>query len=815
MRWSSLRSILFIGAVSFLALILPGGSGEAAAGDITTVAGGGVGDGGPAVDAFFRSFNGVDVDAAGNIYIADRLDCRIRRIDTAGTITTVAGIGACGLGGEGDGGPATSASLTPPWDIALDAAGNLFIAEGVRIRRVDTGGIITTIAGGGVNFPGDGGPATDASLGEATGVDVDAAGNVYIGNFTHCPIRRVDTSGIITTVAGSGAFGTGCGFGGDGGPASAALLGHGPRGVAVDAAGNLYIADTRNSRIRRVDTSGIITTVAGAGFCPFGGDGGPATSACLNRPFGVAVDAAGKLYIADTRNCRIRRVDTTGIIDTVAGSFACTFGGDGGPASSAFLRFPASVAIDSAGNIFISGGCRLRRVDTGAIITTVAGRGVCGFGGDGGPATSAMLGQAEGVAVDDLGNIYIADGPNCRVRGVDTSGVITTVAGDGVCGFAGDGGPATSARLSSPQDVAVDAVGNLYIADFGNCRVRRVDTSGIISTVAGSGLCFSLVGDGGPATSAGLERPIAVTIDTAGNLYIVELTSCQVRRVDSTGIIDTVAGGGRICEFSSGDGGPATSALLRRPFEVAVDGIGNVYISESSRVRRIDPAGIITTVGGGGAGCTEPCPATDAVLSGPGIAVDPAGNIYVGGGGQIKRIDPTGILTTVAGSQCGFGGDGGPATAALLSCAAGRIEFDSLGNLYIADHRRIRRIESIGLQEVQIDIKPGSDPNSISTKTRRPSTIPVAILSAPDFDAPSEVDNASLTFGRTGDEESLVFCTRSAEDVDGDGLLDQVCHFNTQDTGFQCGDTEGILRGQTVDGVPIEGSDSVRIVPCR
>jgi sugar lactone lactonase YvrE len=278
-------------------------------------------------------------------------------------------------------------------------------------------------------------------------------------------------SGTITTVAGNGTPG----FSGDGGPATNARLAY-PTGVAVDAAGNLYIADRLNSRVRKVSTSGTITTVAGDGSAGFSGDGGPATNAQLAGPYGVAVDAAGNLYIADFQNSRVRKVSTSGTITTVAGDGSFGFSGDGGPATNAQLAGPNGVAVDAAGNLYIAdiNNHRVRKVSTSGTITTVAGNGTPGFSGDGGPATNARLRPPTGVAVDAAGNLYIADIFNQRVRKVSTSGTITTVAGTGIYGFSGDGGPATNARLAYPSGVAVDAAGNLYIADQNNHRVRKV-----------------------------------------------------------------------------------------------------------------------------------------------------------------------------------------------------------------------------------------------------------------------------------------------------------------------------------------------------
>ncbi len=341
-------------------------------------------------------------------------------------------------------------------------------------------GIISTVAGGGNSGLGDGGPATSARLNGPRGVFVDGSGNIYIGDWLHHRIRKVDASGIISTVAGNGT----AAFSGDGGPATSASL-NSPFGVFVDGSGNIYIVDRTNHRIRKVDTSGIITTVAGSSTFGFSGDGGPATNARLRNPQGVSVDGLGNIYIADSSNNRIRKVDTSGIITTVAGNSTSGFSGDGGPATSASLKTPSGVFVDGSGNFYIADQLnhRIRKVDTSGIISTVAGKGTSTFSGDGGPATSASLNAPLGVFGDGSGVIYIADKVNHRIRKVDTSGIISTVAGNGTKAFSGDGGPATSASFNFPQSVFVDGLGVIYIADQGNQRIRKVEPPPSVTSI--------------------------------------------------------------------------------------------------------------------------------------------------------------------------------------------------------------------------------------------------------------------------------------------------------------------------------------------
>jgi trimeric autotransporter adhesin len=359
------------------------------------------------------------------------------------------------------------------------------------------------VAGDGTTgYKGDGGPATSAGLYYPLGIAVDASGDIYIADNFNNRIRMVTRStGIITTVAGDGTFG----YKGDGGPATSAGLFY-PLGIAVDASGNIYIADTSNNRIRLVTRStGIITTVAGDGTFGYRGDGGPATSASLHNPWGIAVDASGNIYIADIDNHRIRLVTrSTGIITTVAGDGTFGYRGDGGPATSAGLYYPYGVAVDASGNIYIAdtSNNRIRLVtrSTG-IITTVAGDGTAGYRGDGGQATSAGLYYPRGIAVDASGNIYIADFNDNRIRLVTRStGIITTVAGDGTAGYTGDGGLATSAGLSFPNSIAVDASGNIYIVDYGNNRIRLVSPEVSTASLAPSSPPSSSPSSASPTT---------------------------------------------------------------------------------------------------------------------------------------------------------------------------------------------------------------------------------------------------------------------------------------------------------------------------
>jgi hypothetical protein len=652
------------------------------------------------------------------------------------TVKTIAGGGPNNL-------PALKSSMDSPATVALDGAGNVYVAtfNSGRIFRVATDGNVTVVAGigepGGVR--GDGGPAVSASLAEPSGIAVDSSGDIFIADRTFCRIREVSAqTGIISTVAGTDI----CWHTGDGGPAASATLNN-PSGVALDSVGNIFIADTNNCLIRKISAStGIISTVAGTLpdltgdlHCGYSGDGGLATSAKLGFPNGVAVDGSGNIIIADTTNCAIRKISaSTGIISTVAGTASCGYSGDGGAATSAQLSQSFGVAVDGSGNVLIAdtSNCVIRKVSSSTgHISTVAGdfNLGCGYSGDENSATSAQLNQPYGVAVDGSGDIFMADFDNAVIRKVSAAtGNIATFAGVsvpdpyhsgqmvGFKGYSGDGYLATDGELGFLKDtpygatLTTDRSGNIFIADTANNAIREISVStGIMTTVAGDGVP-GYFGDGGPAASARLFFPRDVAVDGSGNIFIMDTGNCVIRKITAaTGIISTVAGtppdssGNYHCDFS-GDGGPATSAELYPIFllipagGVAVDSFGNIFIADTGNgvIREVSAAtGIINTVAGipesvvvatGDGG-----PATSATLNNPyAVAVDRSGNIYIADTSDyaIREVMAiNGNIYTVAGNMTlgpGFSGDGGPAGSAQIRDIFS-LFLDPAGSLFIPD----------------------------------------------------------------------------------------------------------------------------------
>ena len=917
-------------------------------GIITTVAGNGnygySGDESAATNAELDSIRaGFVIDTNGNLFIADSYNQRIRKVGTNGIVTTVAGNGNYGY--FGDSGAATNAKLNFPFGVTVDATGNLFIADtdNNRIRKVGANGIITTLAGNGTNgYSGDGGTATNAELYEPNGVTVDATGNLFIADTINFRIREVSTNGIITTVAGNGQFG----YSGDGIAATNAEFAY-PMGVAVDATGNLFIADLQNNRIRKVGTNQIITMVAGNGTAGYSGDDGAATNAELNYPNAVFVDAFGNLFIADYNNNVIREVGTNGIITTIAGNGTEGYSGDGGQATSSGLGYSwgvAGVAMDATGNLFLDdSGSRIRKVfnpgfpgtfvlktvgignagaydvvvsspygsitssvvnliitgplqvttstlssgtnafaysqqlsaifgqlpyswslisgslppgltlaangmisgtstnsgtynftvkvtdannstatqsltltlfgppsvtlqptnnavavivghdinftvsatGTGSfsyqwqlngtnlpngIITTLAGNGTAGYSGDGGTAASAELSYPIGVAVDATGDLFIADKNNYCIRKVGTNGIITTVAGNGTAGYSGDGGQATNAEMRNPYGVAVDSIGNLFIADWANNCIRKVGTNGIITTFAGNGYGAGLgygnyTGDGGAATNAELYYPYGVAVDAKGNLFIADWANNRVRKVGTNGIITTFAGS-YASGYFGGDGGAATNAALNAPMSVAVDATGDLFFGDeyNYRVRKVGTNGIITTVAGNGTPgySGDGGTATNEELSyATGEAADFTGNLFIvdDANHRIRKVGTNGIITTVAGNGInGFFGDGGAATSAELSYPWG-VTLSATGNMLISDgNNRIRQVtntqgpilslnnvgySNAGVYDVVVSGPYGSVTSSVVNVT---ITIPPVILSVPQF----SVGNTNFTFLLSG-----------------------------------------------------------------
>jgi sugar lactone lactonase YvrE len=474
----------------------------------------------------------------------------------------------------------------------LTAAGVL-VPLGSEVASASPGtapGIITTLAGNGtLGYSGDGGPATGAQLFNPEDAVADASGNTYIADNTNCVVRKVSSQGEITTVAGDGT----CGYSGDHGPATAAELQY-DAGVAVDASGNLYIADYGNHVVRRVDTSGVITTFAGTGTAGDSGDNGPATAAELGGPWAVRVDLSGDVYVADADQNVVRKVSPAGIITTVAGTGTPGYTGDHGPATSAELNYPTGLAVDPAGNMFVvdEGNEVVRKVDPSGTITTVAGNGVNADSGDNGPATGASLAEPYGVAEDPWGNLYISEVEGQDVRRVDgATGIITTIAGTGASGYSGDNGPATDAELSGPAGISLDRSGDLLIADYEDAVVREVS----LASPTGQGY-FTVAADGGVFNYG----PESGFFGSAGSLHLNKPIVGMARTADGKGYWLVASDGGVFSYGTAGFYGSAGALALNKPIvgmAATPDGKGYWLVASDGGVFNYGDAGFYGSAG--------------------------------------------------------------------------------------------------------------------------------------------------------------------------------------------------------------------------
>ena len=772
--------------------------------DIYTLVGGGATPAAP-LTADLPGASAAIEDSSGNIYIAAPDSAYVFKLSSGGVLSNFAGLG---YGGHNpDGGQASKALIFAVTGLAIDSKGNIYLvdAAGSRIRKVTPTGIISTVAGNGskcdhAGVCGDGGLATATTtyLNLPESVALDASGNIYIADANDNRIRVVNTqkttitiagvsigAGDIQTVAGSENDINGCPNSqtlcGDGGKATLAHLNL-PYGVALDSAGNIYIADTKDQKIRMVNaTTGIISTFAGNGIgcsnpVSHCGDGKAPTSAEMSLPQGIFVDTATppNVYIADTGDSRIRLVSgSTGLISTVVNTAGTAgFSGDGGAAASAQLDLPGGIWIDSTGNYYVSdsGNARTRVVNNQTSAITVAGTTIQpgdiatiaggGTGGDGGPATSATLALPWDVAEDAAGNLYIVDQGNNRIRKVtnptNSSATITTVAGNGSAGYSGDGGLATAATLNGPSGIAFDASGNMYIADSNNMVIREVTVAGVISTVVGNGKsCFpttSACGDGGVATAASFAFPLNIAFDLSGNLYISDWQGYKIRKVVpsggsiANGTISTIAGTG--VSGSKGNGTLGTSANLNHPAGLVVDSFSNVYISDqyNNEVRQVVQSPNASTCSQSVGFICQWALNLAAKLAGDGLpklqgsmwnplelAIDPSNNVYISGGNNnvVQRISAaTTIYSTVAGNstnsiQGGFSGDKGPATSARMANLGAFV--DGSSNLYIADggNNRVRYVAlapaatatptTLNLGQWALGVTGGSQPATLSS----------------------------------------------------------------------------------------------------
>ena len=653
-----------------------------------------IGDGKQAVSVALTLVDGITTDPDGNVYISHRSQNRIRKLNSNGIITTIAGNGIAAF--SGDGGNALDASLNFPAGLVFDR-GNLYIADrnNHRIRKIDINGIITTVAGIGV--PGcchDNGPAIDASLNFPSDVDIDLEGNLFISDRSNNRIRKVNINGIISTIAGLGKPG----FGGDFGPADKALLKY-PFGISLDNKGSLFIADRGNNRVRKIDQQGVITTIAGDGTHFFGGDYGPANQSSLAFPTDVVVDLSGTIYIADRNNNRVRKIDQLGVITTLMGLGQNEFNGDNEIAAETTLHLPFALALNGEDSLLVvdRNHFRIREVKLqSSQVETVAGNGKFLFKGDGGPGGGATLEAPSGIAVDSKGNVLFADRLHQRVRKVGDDGIIDTVIGNGKQGNEGNAGPSIEATLHLPEVLIVDPEDNIYLTQrSGNgWIIRKSNHDGIITHFAGNGMQGN-TGDGGPAIEASFHTITDIAADESGNIYIADSINRNIRKVDRQGTISTI--------YKDSLDILGTEV---HPNGIVIDKAGNIFFSDSgsSKVYKISTSGDITLIAGTGDfdDHGDKGLALNAGLRSPGgLAIGPDGSLYIAEQTthRIRKIDSNGIITGYAGNgKYGYSGDGGSAIKANIKTPF-RMDFDREGNLYFSDrdNNRIRKVDINGV----------------------------------------------------------------------------------------------------------------------
>jgi sugar lactone lactonase YvrE len=574
--------------------------------------------------ASFYSPQGVAVDSSGNVYVADTNNNKIRKCTSAGVVTTY----AVAIDGTG-----TGACFDAPGGVAVDASGNVYVADSGnnKIRKLTSAGVGTTLAGSGA-YGGADGSGASASFKNPTGVAVDSSGNVYVADSGNNKIRKIDSSGVVSTFADSTA-----GF-------------NNPASVAVDSSGNVYVADSSNHKIRKIDSAGQVTTLAGSGSA--GSADGSGTAAGFYYPRGVAVDSSGNVYVADTDSNKIRKIDSAGKVTTLAGS-------------EASFKNPTGVAVDSSGNVYVAdtNNNRIRKIDGSGVVSTLTGNG-SSYYSDGVSVTGA-LSSFIGFTMDSSGTMYMID--DYKIVKITSNFTASILAGSDTFGHVDGSG--TSARFYSPEGIAIDSARNLYVTDC--TEIRKVTPSGTVSTLAG-----------------GFSRLLGIAVDGSGTVYVADVNARKILKVSASGSVSTLAGSGN----SHSTDGSASSASFNTPQGIAVDGAGNVYVTDDNFIRKIDTSGTVTTIAGSVySGSTDGIGTAASFKAPNGIIVDSSGNLFVQDyhGVYLRMITPDGTVSTVC-SICSYTSDSHPSSL-FLSNSGILYAADTSGNtIYQLETRRIK-----------------------------------------------------------------------------------------------------------------------------
>jgi sugar lactone lactonase YvrE len=659
----------------------------------TTV--GGVAGGAGSADGMGKSARfaepwGVAVDKEGNAYVADAGNNAIRKVTSAGVVTTLAGLADSKGHADGKGG---AARFNSPFGVAVDNAGNVYVADTFNdtIRKVTPAGVVTTLAGSALNRGSVDGRGSEARFNNPVALAVDHAGTIYVADSADDTIRKVTPEGVVTTLAGSAKV-----SGTRDGKAEAARFGNmfgGPSGVAVDGAGNVYVADTANQTIRKVTPLGVVSTLAGRAGSK-GTNDGMGALARFDHPEGVAVDISGNVYVADFNNHTIRKVTPSGVVTTLAGlagSLGCVDGRGSAARFGAVPSFgPSGVAVGNDGNIVVAdtGNHAIRKVTRDGVVTTLAGLAT-------GQGSAPTFHDPTGAAVDNAGNIYVADTGNQIIRKMTPAGAVTILAGAGQRGSTDGAG--NEARFTDPFGVAVDNNGNVYVADTGNNIIRKVTSAGVVTTLAGLAGKFGSTDGTGSGARFGTRDggPSGLAVDGAGNVYVADTQNHTIRKVTAAGAVTTLAGNASIMSIMGRPAGGSTDgtggeARFNYPGGVAVDKAGNIYVADTLNhtIRKVTPTGIVSTLAGlaGRVGSADGTGITARFWAPDSVSVDGMGNIYVADTGNrtIRRITPGGVVTTLAGQVGSNGNADGTGSRARFGYPTS-VAVDNAGNVYVVN----------------------------------------------------------------------------------------------------------------------------------
>ena len=666
--------------------------------NVTTMAGNGYADymDGTTASPKFYSPTGVALAASGNMYIADSQNHCIRKITASGYVSTFAGSGVAGFLN----GAAAVALFNTPYSIAVDVFENVYVTESTSnaVRKITPSGIVSTYAGNVTTSGFLDGQDTNALFASPKGLGIDSSGNVYVADVINNRIRKISTTGLVTTIAGDGSAGYLDGQG-------VAAKFNRPNGIAVSSTGIIYVTDTSNNRIRSISSTGVVTTVAGSGVG--GMVNGQGIAAQFNAPRAIALDGSQNIYVVDYSNNRIRKITNSGSVSTLSGTGS--FGAVNGAGTVATFGYPEGIAVDALGNAYaadVINNC-IRKITSTGDTSFFVGAGVRGLE-NGQMGTMATFNSPVAVAFNG-GVTYVIDEFNSCIRKVN-NGIVSTFVGNSASGYAD--GQGASAYFSNPKGMAIDAAGNIYVADTFNNRIRKVTAAGVVTTIAGDGTAGYADGQG---VAAKFNNPYSLTLDTAGNIYVADTKNNRIRKISTSGAVTTIAG----YFFSGYLDGPATVAQFQNPKGIAIDNTtGILYVTDTTnnRIRKIATDGTVSTFAGSTAGSADG-QGTAANFSNPiGITIDSAGNFYVGDyfNSVVRKVSNTGLVSTYAGNRISQYLDGIGNVASFYFPVG--VATDPDGNVYVADSytQRIRKISSVEPYTISPTLPAGMNFNTVT-----------------------------------------------------------------------------------------------------